>query len=256
MSSILNVYSLPSLADPNTLVGGTVVIIDVLRASTTIITALAAGAREIIPCENVDRAKSLAAELPPADVLLGGERHALRIDGFDLGNSPAEYTVEAVAGRTIVFTTTNGTRALARCSRAARVLVGAPVNASAVVAELSGVAQVHLLCAGTDGEISYDDILFAGLLVDRLAQRGDPPYALNAQAVTARETWIQAFPLPLSLGAEPLPPERLAAKLRDTAGGRSLVAARLEADILDAAQIDRHDVVPELDLQTNRIRRP
>jgi len=255
MPPILNAYAVPTLAGENQLTDGTVVVIDVLRASTTIVAALAAGAREIIPCQEVDEARAVAAEFPPHEVLLAGERGALAIEGFDLGNSPAEFTSQRVAGRTIVFTTTNGTRALAQCRRAGRVLFGGFVNASAVLARLSGVERVHLLSAGTERQISYDDILFAGLLAERLGQRGDPPYELNAQATTAAETWKHAFALPMTLGAETLPPERLAAKLRESLGGEALVAAGLEADILAAAQVDRYDVVPELDLETMRIRR-
>jgi len=253
MAPILNVYVLPKLVDEREFAGGVVVVIDVLRASTTIVAALAAGAREILPCQEVDGARALAAKLPPGDVLLAGERGALPIDGFDLGNSPADFTPESVGGRSIVFTTTHGTRARAKCRLAERVLLGAFVNASAVVEQLSGIERVHLLCAGTEGQMSYDDILFAGMLVERLQRRAQTPYELNAQATTAAETWKHTFALPIALGAEPLPPELLAAKLRDSLGGAALVAARLEEDILDAAQVDRYDIVPELDWERMRI---
>lgn len=96
--------------------------------TTTIAYALAAGAVEILPCAEVEAAQKLAATLPPGRALLGGERLGLPIKGFDLGNSPSGYTRERVAGRTVVFTTTNGTRALERCRLAQRVLPGAFVN--------------------------------------------------------------------------------------------------------------------------------
>jgi 2-phosphosulfolactate phosphatase len=255
MPPILNVHALPKLVDPAELAGDTAVVIDVLRASTTIVAALAAGAREVIPCEEVDDARALAKSLAAEEPLLGGERGGLPIDGFDLGNSPGEYVPETVAGRTIVFTTTNGTRALARCRRAGRVLVAAFVNASAVLARLAGAERIHLVCAGTEGQMSYDDVLLAGLLVERLKERGDVPYRLNAQAVTAGETWKHSLALPIALGAEPLPPELLAAKLSETLGGQSLMALGLEADILAAAEMDRYNLVPELDPDTMRVRR-
>ena len=253
MTQILNVYVLPKLVAEEELAGGVVVVIDVLRATTTIVTAMAAGASEVIPRATVEEARAEAARLDPRHTLLGGERHALRIDGFDLGNSPAEYTPERVAGRSIVFTTTNGTRAMARCGRAGRVLLGAFVNASAVLEKIAGADRVNLLCAGTDGGMSNDDVLFAGMLVARLQQRGGAIARLNAQAITAAETWRYSFALPISLGAEPMPPELLAAKLRESLGGRSLVEAGLDDDILDAARVDRYDLVPELDTRTGRI---
>jgi 2-phosphosulfolactate phosphatase len=253
MPPILNVYALPKLVDPEEMAGDVAVAIDVLRASTTIVAALAAGAREVIPCEEVQQARAMAESLAAEEPLLGGERGGLPIDGFDLGNSPAEYSPEVVAGRTIVFTTTNGTLALARCRRAGRVFIAAFVNASAVLARLAGVERIHLVCAGTESQMSYDDILLAGLLVERLKERGDVPYRLNAQAVTAGETWKHSFALPIALGAEPLPPELLAAKLSETLGGQSLMALGLEADILAAAEVDRYEIVPEMDPETMRI---
>lgn len=243
MSHQLNVHALPSLVQPEELAGGVAVVIDVLRASTTMVHALQAGAAEIIPCEEVEEARRLAASLPAAQVLLGGEREGLPIEGFDLGNSPEEYESFRVAGRTIVFTTTNGTRALARCRQADQLLVGAFVNVSAVLERLLPHPVVHLVCAGTRGEFSRDDILLAGLLVERL-QRGGVRYELNAQAITARENWLSSFALPVALGGEPLDPELLAAQLRETPGGRNLVALGLDQDIRAAAQIDRFAVVP------------
>ena len=260
MRPILNVYGLPTAVTPEEMAGGTVVVIDVLRASTTIVHALEAGAIEVIPCQEVDDARAVAARLPRESVVLGGERKGLPIDGFDLGNSPTDYVPAIVGGRTVVFTTTNGTRAMEQCRLAKRVLIGAFVNASAVLEQLAGQEQVHLLCAGTGGRYGRDDVLMAGLLVERLQRQGGVqgalPYRLNAQAVTARESWISSFAPPLALGAEPVDPELLAAQLRETIGGRNLTAVGLEADILTAARLDRFPSVPELDPQTFRIRLP
>lgn len=256
MSHLLHVYALPQYAGPDELAGGVAVMIDVLRASTTIVAALEAGAAEILPCEEIDEARRQASDLPAGEVLLGGERGGLPIDGFDLGNSPEEYQPGVVGSKRIVFTTTNGTRALARCRAAARVLVGAFVNASALYERLVGEQAIHLVCAGTAGEVGRDDVLFAGLLVDRLQRRSGLPYALNAQAITARENWLSAFSLPAALGGEPLDPGRLADELRNSPGGRNLTAIGQEADILAAAQIDRYSTVPELDRDSFRVRLP
>jgi 2-phosphosulfolactate phosphatase len=254
MPQILNVYALPKLVDPRELAGGTVVVIDVLRATTTIVYAIEAGAWEVIPCLEVDDAHTIAKQLPPDEFVLGGERHGLPIDGFDLGNSPEEYTAQAVGGRTVVLTTTNGTRAISHARQAANVLIGAFVNASAVVRQLLGEEQIHILCAGTDDQFSEDDILLAGMLVERLQRRGGMMYLQNAQAITAREFWLNSFPLPQALGAEPLGAEVLAAALGKSPGGRNLLELDRDDDILAAARIDRFDCVPQLDMKDYRIR--
>lgn len=249
----LNVYALPSLVQEEELAGATVVVIDVLRASTTIVHALEAGAAEIIPCADVDEARRIAAEFPPGAALLGGERDGLPIEGFDLGNSPTEYVPQRVEGRTIVFTTSNGTRAMVRCHRAELVLVGSFVNATAVFEELAGKEQIHLICAGTLGQYSRDDILLAGLLVERLARSGAGHYEMNVQAVTARENWTSSFAVPYTVGAEPMEPELLAAELRKSEAGRRLAAIGRDQDILTASLVDRFSAVPVLDPRTMRI---
>ncbi len=254
MAYVLNVYALPKLVDPEELAGGTVVVIDVLRASTTIIYALEARATEVIPCQEVEEARAVAGRLPGDGVVLGGERGGLPIDGFDLGNSPHEYLPDRVGGKTLVFTTTNGTRAILRARQADRVLIGAFVNATAVLEQLGQQEQIHLLCAGTHGQIGRDDVLMAGMLVDRILRQGEPIYQQNAQAITARETWLQAFRLSRAIGAEPLELPRLAEQLRNSAGGKNLIAVGLEDDILAAARIDRFGSVPELDRERMCIR--
>jgi 2-phosphosulfolactate phosphatase len=254
MDRFLNVYALPSFASPDDLAEGTVVVIDVLRASTTIIHALQAGAEEVIPCLETADALALADTLPRNRIVLGGERGGLPIEGFDLGNSPTDYTPFSVGGRIVVFTTTNGTRAMMQCRNARRVLIGAFCNASAVLEKLLSASQVHLVCAGSGDEISRDDVLFAGLLVDRLQRRSGLAWQCNAQAVVARENWLSAFALPAAMGAEPLAPEHLAAELQKSLAGQKLVSIGLEADIPAAAQIDQFPIVPELDLRTFRIR--
>jgi 2-phosphosulfolactate phosphatase len=254
MPGILNVYALPKLAESADLQGGTAVVIDVLRATTTIIHALAAGVMEVIPCVEVDEARQIASRFPPDQVVLGGERGGREVAGFELGNSPQDYTPQRLRGKTLVITTTNGTRAMARAQAAAEILLAAFVNASAVCRRLQGLPSIHILCAGTEGQYSNDDIFLAGLLVDRLQRRDAQGYRLNAQAITAQETWLARFPLPLALGGEALEADRLAAALADTPGGRNLTALGFNDDILAAARVDRFDIVPTLDPLTMRIR--
>ncbi len=250
----LFLHALPSLVEPAELAGAAVVVIDVLRASTTIVHALEAGAKEVIACLEVDEARSVAQGLSDGEAVLGGERDGLPIDGFQLSNSPGQYTSERVGGKVVVLTTTNGTRAILHARQADRVLIGGFVNATAVYGQLVQHEQIHLLCAGANGQMAHDDILLAGMLVERLQRQGGLLYEQNAQAATARETWLYSFALPMALGAEPLEPERLAQQLRKSTGGKRLVAIGMESDILTAAQIDRFDGVPELDPQKARIR--
>lgn len=251
---VLNVYALPGVVDPTELEGDVAVVVDVLRACTTIVYALASGAKQIVPCLEVSEALERASRWGPAEVLLGGERQGFMIDGFDLGNSPGQYRPEIVSGKTVIFTTTNGTRAMDRCRRARRVYLAGFVNVSAVCERLMNEDRVHIVCAGTRGEFSRDDILLAGLIVEKLAGRSGETYSLNAQAITARENWREAFPLPCALGAEPISAERLVNCLRNTAGGKNVVAVGCEEDIWDAAQVDRFDIVPELDTRDFVIR--
>lgn len=252
----IDVFLLPALAELGDLAGRTVVVIDVLRATTTIVTALASGATQVVPCQDIPDARNLAIELPPP-LLLGGERGGKQIPGFDLGNSPAEYSRDVVAGKTIVFSTTNGTRAMLRCKAAGRVLMGAFVNFSAVCRELADQERLALVCAGTDGHVTREDTLLAGAIVDDLcrsplrgerSRSGSSGYELNDQAEIAADAWQNAVRV--------LTDRPLGIMLRDSRGGRNLIEIGQEDDIDLAAQIDKFDIVPELDLAAWRIRVP
>ena len=236
----LAVHLLPNLTTPQHLAGGTVVIIDVLRASTTIITALAAGAKEVVPCLEVGDAQE-AARRKGGEAVLGGERGGVKIAGFSLGNSPAEYTPDSVGGKPVIFTTTNGTRALMQCLGAERVLIGAFVNLTAIVRQLISAAKIHLLCAGTDGHITREDVLFAGAVADAFLQRSNRKFETNDEADLARAAWRGSFE------GKPVDAKSLAPLLRESRGGRNLIELGYGSDIELAAQIDRLAIVPQLD---------
>ncbi len=240
----LSLHLLPTLTEPAALADSTVVVVDVLRATTTITTALAAGAASIVPCLDIEAVRRRARE-SSGPVLLGGERRGVRIDGFDLGNSPGEYRSEVVQGKTILFTTTNGTRALDICQQATRVLLAGFVNLQAIVAQIIGTSPLHILCAGTDGEISQEDTLLAGALIDLLSQRTSHPLCCNDQARIAQCAWRS---LPKKLAAE-----QLETILRHGAGGQNLLQLGLENDIHFCAQLDRYEMVPSLDQKTGAI---
>ena len=222
--------------------GGVAVVIDVLRASTTMITALAHGAAGIVPVADVDEARRLAGELGPR-VVLGGERGGLRISGFDLGNSPREYTAERVAGQTVVITTTNGTAALHASRDAAEIVVGAIVNRRAVAEAVRRLAGdqgvVHLVCAGTDGVVSAEDVLAAGAILDAAAADGRDDVLDDA----ARE----ALAFFQRVAARGDVPAALVVEFCRSPGGANLVDLGMEADLPAAAAIDSLAVVPRLD---------
>ncbi|MDK2784441.1 MAG: 2-phosphosulfolactate phosphatase [Bacillota bacterium] len=163
----VTVYALPALVPAGT--PGPAVVIDVLRATSVMVTALAHGARSVRPVAEIEEAKALAAAFPPGTALCGGERRALPIPGFALGNSPLEYTPEKVAGKTIILTTTNGTRALAALRQVEPLFIGAFLNARAVARTLAQLGRdAVLVCSGTRGRFSLDDVACAGLIVAHL----------------------------------------------------------------------------------------
>lgn len=167
------VYLLPSLVPPGALKGGVAVVVDVLRATTVMVHALAAGCESIVPCLEIEDALRVAKALSHGRALLAGERKGLPIEGFDLGNSPEAFTPEVCQGRTIVMTTTNGTRAILASLEADRVVIGAFPNFAATVQLLhSEDRPVHVVCAGTDGSISYEDALLAGAFAKHFKDLG------------------------------------------------------------------------------------
>lgn len=244
------VHLLPGMIPPGALLGGLAVVIDVLRATTVMVHALASGAEAIAPCAEIEEAVRAAAELPPGSALLGGERQGLPIDGFDLGNSPAAYTEEACAGKTVVMTTTNGTRAILASLEAERVLIAAFVNLRATVEALSlnvlklHALPVHLVCAGTDGHISAEDTFLAGALVAGLAEYWEIPFG-NDEAVIAASAWREA------VNRNGL--EHLADSLSQGRGGRRVLELGLGPDLADAGRVDRFPLVAELRREPLRV---
>ena len=252
------VHLLPALIPAGALRGGVAVVIDVLRATTTMIHALAAGCDAIIPCGEIDEARRVAEGLPPGSALLAGERQGVPIEGFDLGNSPGDCTPAICSGRTMVMTTTNGTRAILASLEAERVLIAAFVNQSATVEALKVDGRpIHLVCAGTDGSISLEDSMFAGAIAHEIdtwawqesegkanpiAREDDlPPDTLlaNDEAEIAASLWRETESI-IEEGYS------LADALGDGKGGRRVLELGLETDIDDAAYLDRFPFAAEL----------
>ncbi len=223
--------------------------IDVLRASTTMATALARGAVAVHPRRSIEEARAAAAALPGA--ILGGERRGVRITGFGLGNSPDDYTNDRVAGRHIVLTTTNGTSAIAACHDAAEVLVGAVVNRTAVataarrLAVQRGCDAIHIVCAGTDGEVTSEDLLAAGGILE--AASHDPAASDDVLDVSALAA-VSEF-RDLAAGGRQGLEDRITTAFRTSLGGKNLIDVGMEADLATCAAIDSLAVVPRLDVQ-------
>lgn len=247
----IHVHKIPAEVGEHELVGSAVIVIDLLRATSTICQALAAGAREVVPFRQIEETLAAADSGIRSEVVLGGERGGQRIAGFDLGNSPSEYTREAVGGRRVLITTTNGTQALYHARLARRVVVGAIVNLSAVVASVMNEPRIEILCAGTGGHETFDDILAAGAMVTQLCQSPAVERQRNAAVTAAANAW-QKLQRDASMAGR-LPAEQLAIALRDTLGGRNLIDVGLGDDLADCAAIDRLNIVPELDVPTWRI---
>jgi len=234
------------------------VVIDVLRATTTMVHALAAGCDAIIPCLEIDEARRVASELQPARGLLAGERKGLPIEGFDLGNSPSSCTPELCSGRTLVMTTTNGTRAIGACAEADRVLIAAFVNRKATLDALKADGRpIHCVCSGTDGQVSLEDTLLAGALAQELDTwaweesggiAGSVRIAgeLPADTVLANDGAEIAASLWRETEAMIEEGYTLGDALGDGRGGHQILALGLDADIDDAGLVDRFPFAVEL----------
>ena len=248
-SFVLDVALLPSLVEPESLSGKTVVVVDVLRATTTIIHALHNGAAKVLPQPSIEAAHA-AHTAHTGEALLGGERGGKIVDGFHNGNSPVEYTPEVIAEKTLILATTNGTVAMERCPSAQRVLIGAMVNLTALTDVLIDQPLVTVVCSGTDGWITSEDVIFGGALMDHLIQArtaaGKPVGKLTDTAGIALNHWQNTK---RNVDQADGSSGTLADVFRNARGGINLVRIGHDPDIVFASQIDKVPVVPELDLE-------
>ena len=230
----LDVYLTAGELDAADCGGRAVAVIDVLRASTTIVTALANGARAVVPFADADELMTRARQFQRGDVRLAGERKMHAIEGFDLGNSPAQFTPAAVNGMTVLMTTTNGTRALVAAQGAADIVVAAYVNQSAVTAmlraALRGGTDVVIACAGHDGHYALEDAACAGRFVRTVARR--------LSGVAMNDAAHSCALLARNYGDE------IGTVFRDAAHGRALSAAGFDEDLALCAAVDAYPIVP------------
>lgn len=209
-----------------------VVVIDVLRAATTVATALSNGARAVVPFESVDETVLRAKAYARGEVKLAGERRMVRIEGFDLGNSPLEFTTDAVAGRTILYSTTNGTAALTATHGAREVYFAAFANAAATVAAVrssiaTGSGDVTIVCSGHERHLALEDVVCAGRLVRGITDGLTD--VVRSDGAKVAETVERPFTGGISSLAQ------------EAAHARSLVAAGFEADVSACFALDRFE---------------
>jgi 2-phosphosulfolactate phosphatase len=227
----LDVAVTPAALAPERLPGATALVIDVLRASTSITTALAHGCRAIVPVASPDEARRRAADYPAGEALVAGERQGEAIPGFDLGNSPRDFSAARVGDKTVVFTTSNGTGALLAARSAAAVGVAALVNLSAAAAwAVAEGRDVLVVCAGSRGARALEDEVCAGLLVARVAA-GVPGAELTpaAEAVAAAARAYDG---------------RVGALAADAPWARRLIAAGHAEDVETCLVLDTFALVP------------
>jgi len=205
------------------------VVIDVIRATSTIVTAFRHRVRSVLPVASVEEARQ--AHISAPDALLAGERGGQRISGFDLGNSPREFTPEAVGNRDVVLTTSNGTKTLRAVGEGRAVAIGAFLNRSAVGRWLLARSENALIvCSGYEGIFSLEDAVCAGAVVDRMVWEG-ASVTLGDGAQACQVLWAR-------YGSD------VPGLLRSTGWGRHIVGIGLGADLDVCAQVDITDVVP------------
>jgi 2-phosphosulfolactate phosphatase len=235
----IEVFLTPSGIEETAFSDKIVVVIDVLRASTTMITALENGAREIIPVAEVEDALMVAASLFSERPLLSGERQGKVIQGFDLGNSPEEFAPNVVSDKSLVFCTTNGTKAIVKAKNAKVLVICGFINIS-VVKEFILKAEnlehnLAIVCAGKENRFSLEDTLCAGLLVDKLlTDKKGQAFTLSDGAAAARILYEKYR------GNE-------FAALRDSEHGKYLSMIGFGKDIEIASRIDTSQALPILE---------
>jgi 2-phosphosulfolactate phosphatase len=225
----------PAGLNPGEIPGRTVFVIDILRATTSMCAALSHGAKAVIPVASTEEALRLAQTIGSTDVLLAGEKNCVRIPGFHLGNSSLEMTEGSVRGKSIIFTTTNGTEALLACQGAGAVYPVAAVNLTAAAEKareaLETDQHILLVCAGRDGAFSLDDAYCAGRLISAVFGDRKRRRALN-------DAGLACLDLVRRYG------DRWERPLAYSRAGRELIKLGFRNDVRDAARLDAYPVLP------------
>lgn len=229
----IELHLIPGEAERADFDGRQVVVIDVLRSCSSIATALRNGAAKVIPVETVEEAKRLAETLDRKSRLLCGEQDGRKVSGFDLGNSPREYTRERVEGATLVFASTNASPLMTATLVGREQVLLAYVNLGAVAEAVRGDGRnLAIVCAGRRGAFSMEDTACAGALIRRLTDGGAAPELNDAAGF--------ALAFERDYGASP------EAVLRRSDHGRYLISLGFEEDLPVCGAVDSVPVVPRL----------
>jgi 2-phosphosulfolactate phosphatase len=228
----LDVVEIPGRLGPADRSSHLFIVVDVLRASSTMLTAFSNGCESVIAVAEPPEAFALCEGRP--ELLLAGERYGHKIAGFNLGNSPFEMTHAAVGGRTLVTCTTNGTKAIVASQVGAETIVGAFLNASAATAYARAARRdVTILCSGKFGAHALEDLACAGLIAEMLTGAVESATELSAGAVEARALYRENR-------------NDLAGFVAETEHGRYLAEIGMGRDVAYCAQVDRFELVPRL----------
>jgi 2-phosphosulfolactate phosphatase len=233
------------------------VVIDTLRFSSTACVALAAGAKGLTVVSDIEQARRVAGSVPDGAALLCGERACVRIPGFDLGNSPAEYVAATVKNRELIFSTTNGTVAVEASQAAQEVVLGSLLNRSALCRWLADSAQqnaadgepleVWFVCAGTDGQVALEDVLTAGAIMEGLVATAPKCLLGNDSSALALAAWEdvarEGDDGDMDEAGQTLS-SRLLASMCMSLGGHNLIEAGFEGDLRLVAAVDSLAVIP------------
>lgn len=229
---LIDIQFIPFPPDPHLLSNRVVVVIDVLRATSTMVHAMSQGALEIIPVTTVEGAFRMAKTFPQGTTLLGGEKDTQKIEGFDLGNCPKEYVAERVKGIRLIMKTTNGTKAFHLVSSGGEIMVGSFFNIGATAQKCLELGKDLLIFpSGDEGNFSLEDTMCGGMLIDLIIKKEDRPIALTDASHCARilyqrfrDNLLEAFHL--------------------SHHGKELIHFGLAEDLLYCAQTNISDVVP------------
>ena len=227
----LDVLFSPVLTEELFFTGKTTIVIDILRASSTIVEALSNGAKEIVPVGTIEFAVKVSGGMFGGQTLLGGERNTKKVEGFALGNSPSEYTTEVVAGKTIVFYSTNGSRAIVKAKYSSNLFICSFNNIKALGKHLKKLNEdVIILCSGNNNFFSLEDSVCAGMLINELTtgkKRND-----LTDASTSALTLFDSF------GKD------IHKMLCETEHGQLLIKNGYEEDLKACAELNKKDVIP------------
>jgi len=230
----LDVFFTPLQVKPSDTAGRLVAIVDVLRASTTVATALGNGAKTVIPLERADEVIARSKDFARSQIILAGEQKMHPITGFDLGNSPQSFTRKAVDGKTILITTTNGTRALLGVQGARDIVIASYVNFTAVLAMMKVAASsntdIAIVCAGDDGSFTLEDAACAGRYVRAIPKR--------AGSVVANDAAAASMLIERKYG------DNIEKVFKESSHGQALESAGFGDDLAAAAEVDSYAVVP------------